>query len=263
MIDPFWFSLAAKMMASAAVVVMASLVVERTGPFLGAMIATLPISAGPAYIFLAMEHGPDFIAKSSVVSLAVNAATAAFIVAYVFLAQRRNMVVSILCALGLWFLAAWFIIQVPWTVIGAAALNAFSFTTCIMMARRFLSVGGPRKPLPARQWWHVPLRAIGVMSLVGAVVLSGRLLGPTIAGLAALVPIVMTSLAVILHPRIGGPAAAAVLANGLPGMVGMAIALAVLNASIATFGIWVALSLALAVCLCWNAGLIVMRRRLA
>ena len=33
------------------------LVVERAGPLVGAMVATLPITAGPAYAFLAAEHG--------------------------------------------------------------------------------------------------------------------------------------------------------------------------------------------------------------
>lgn len=41
--DPFWAGLLAKMLATAAIVVAVSALVERVGPFLGAMIATLPI----------------------------------------------------------------------------------------------------------------------------------------------------------------------------------------------------------------------------
>ena len=40
--DPFWILLAAKMTTTAIIVVAASKVVERLGPFLGAMVATLP-----------------------------------------------------------------------------------------------------------------------------------------------------------------------------------------------------------------------------
>src|SRR5215212_1822196 len=58
--DPFWVGLLAKMLATAAIVVAVSALVERVGPFLGAMIATLPISAGPALVFMAMDHGPAF-----------------------------------------------------------------------------------------------------------------------------------------------------------------------------------------------------------
>ena len=39
----FWAALLAKMLASAAIVVLASLAVERAGPLVGAMIATLPL----------------------------------------------------------------------------------------------------------------------------------------------------------------------------------------------------------------------------
>jgi hypothetical protein len=41
--DPFWVGLLAKMLATAAIVVAVSALVERAGSFLGAMIATLPV----------------------------------------------------------------------------------------------------------------------------------------------------------------------------------------------------------------------------
>ena len=62
--DPFWLALLLKMSASALLVVTASLVVERSGPLAGALIATLPLSAGPNYAYLALDHGPVFLAGS-------------------------------------------------------------------------------------------------------------------------------------------------------------------------------------------------------
>src|SRR3954449_6665790 len=41
LLDPFWAGLLAKMLATAAIAVAVSALVERVGPFLGAMIATL------------------------------------------------------------------------------------------------------------------------------------------------------------------------------------------------------------------------------
>ena len=64
----FWILLLAKMTTTAIIVVAASKVVERAGPFLGAMVATLPISAGPSYIFLAAEHGGDFVHRAALTS---------------------------------------------------------------------------------------------------------------------------------------------------------------------------------------------------
>ena len=49
--------LAAKVAAAVLIVVTASRATERAGPRLGSMIATLPVSAGPVYVFLALDHG--------------------------------------------------------------------------------------------------------------------------------------------------------------------------------------------------------------
>ncbi len=44
--------------------VVASVVVERSGPFVGSLIASLPIAGGVAVIISAFEHPPGFIAAS-------------------------------------------------------------------------------------------------------------------------------------------------------------------------------------------------------
>jgi hypothetical protein len=46
----FILSLGARMAVSAAFVVIASMITERSGPAIGALVATLPVSAGPSYI---------------------------------------------------------------------------------------------------------------------------------------------------------------------------------------------------------------------
>ncbi len=87
-IDPSLSLLAAKMAAAATCVVLASLIAERTGPLVAAMVATLPVSAGPIYVFLAMEHDARFIGDAALASLSSNLATAFFCTIYVFAAQR-------------------------------------------------------------------------------------------------------------------------------------------------------------------------------
>ena len=91
----FWYELALKMAMTATIVVIASVAVERSGPFIGALIASLPTAAGAAYIILAIEHPPAFIAASAVGSLAAGAAVSVFALAYAVLAQRHGIVVSI------------------------------------------------------------------------------------------------------------------------------------------------------------------------
>jgi uncharacterized membrane protein (GlpM family) len=259
--DPFWLALLAKMLTSAVVVVTASLVVERTGPFVGAMVATLPISAGPAYAFLAAEHGAAFVAESALVSLGVNAATGAFVVVYALLARRRRLPIALCGAALVWGVGAYVALQARWTLPTALALNAAIYGAGIALTGR---LGGTAKPgRVVRLWWDVPLRAAGVMALVAVVIATGRLLGPAAAGIAAVVPIVMTSLATILQPRIGGPATAAVFVHSLPGLVGFGLAIAVLHLTVLPLGVMPALLLGLATCILWNAGLMFRKLRAA
>jgi hypothetical protein len=256
--DPFWLSLLVKMLASAALVVGASLLVERAGPLVGAMIATLPISAGPNYVYLAMEHGPGFLAESAVASLSANAATAVFTVTYAALAQTRGLAASLGGALLAWALGILLVTRVAWTLPAVIALNAAVYAAAIAATLRF------RKAKPAlaagRRWWDLPLRALAVMALVATVVLAGRLIGPKAAGITALVPVVLTSLVLICHDRLGGPATAAVMAHSLPGMVGFTLAVIVLAVTVLPLGATIALSLALAVSVGWNALLICAQR---
>ncbi|NNM71227.1 hypothetical protein HJG44_02315 [Enterovirga sp. DB1703] len=249
------------MVASAAVVVAASLVVERSGPVIGALVATLPISAGPAFAFLALDHSPEFLARSTLASLAVNAGTAPFILLYASLAQRFGLLVSLGAALLVWSgLAAALSVLAP-GIGTAAALNALSYGGAYLLSHPYRRAARPVRA-PAR-WWDLPARAATVMGLAATVVLAGRWLGPQAAGIAALLPVVLTSLVLVLHPRIGGPATAAVLANSIPGMVGFTTALAILHLTVVPLGSAAALLLALAICIGWNAGLLAMTLRSA
>src|SRR5580693_6970896 len=92
MISPdliFWYELLLKMALTATVVVITSIAVERAGAFVGALIAALPTAAGAAYVILAIEHPPSFIAASAVGSIATGAAVSIFGAVYAALAQRR------------------------------------------------------------------------------------------------------------------------------------------------------------------------------
>jgi len=60
----FVLSLGLRMAFTAAFVVVASIITERSGPVIGALVATLPVSAGPSYIFLALDHDDAFIGRA-------------------------------------------------------------------------------------------------------------------------------------------------------------------------------------------------------
>src|SRR4029078_3871867 len=80
-----------------------------------------------------------------------------------------------------------------------------------------------KMPLMVRRWYDIPLRAALVATLVATVVTLSRWVGPTVSGIIALFPVVYSSLMLILQPRIGGPATAAVIANGSGGLSGFVL----------------------------------------
>jgi hypothetical protein len=248
----FILTLALRMAITAAFVVSASVITERSGPVIGALVATLPISAGPSYVFLALDHDSGFIAEGALASLPINAATIWLSLSYVVLAQRRNALVSCAGAVAVWLVLAALSRTVHWSLAGGLFVNAVTFAICLPLLQRFRHV---RMPLIARRWYDIPLRATLVATLVATVVTLSRWVGPSISGMIAVFPVVFSSMMLILHPRIGGQPTAAVLANSGWGMMGLGIAIAVLHVAALRFGSAIALSLALLICVSWNLGL--------
>ena len=56
----FCIALATKMAITALFVSVATIIAERLGAAVGALVATLPVSAGPVYVFLALDHDATF-----------------------------------------------------------------------------------------------------------------------------------------------------------------------------------------------------------
>jgi len=254
----FIILLVLRMAIAAAFVVSASFIAERTGPVIGGLVATLPISAGPSYVFLALDHDAAFIAQGALSSLPVNAATIVLGLTYVVLAQRNNLLVSAGSAVAVWIVLASIIRLFDWTLTAGLAVNLVAFGSCIPLLARYRHV---KMPLVTRRWYDIPFRASLVATLVAIVVSTSGWVGPRVSGVIALYPIVFTSMMVILHPRIGGPPTAAVLANSAWGLLGFGLAIAVLHVGVTQFGSAIGLSCALATCIGWNLTLWRMGRR--
>ena len=245
----YYLILAFRMIVAAAFVVSASFITEHSGPVIGALVATLPISAGPSYVFLALDHDSAFIAQGALASLPINAATIFLGLTYTLLAQRHTLLVSYGVAAAVWIAIAAVVGSSHWSLSGGLLVNAVAFAICTPLMQRYRHV---KMPPIARRWYDVPLRASLVAALVATVVtLSGRV-GPSVSGILALFPAVFSSMMLILHPRIGGRATAAVIANSAWGMMGFGLAIVVLHLGALHLGSAAGLSLGLATCVSWN-----------
>jgi hypothetical protein len=254
----FLLVLALRMAITAAFVISASIITERSGPVIGALVSTLPISAGPSYTFLALDHGAAFVSQSALASLPINAATIVMGTIYVLLAQRFTVAISLPVAIIAWFAGGAAVRAFHWTLMSGIVANVIVLAVCLPIVQRFRAA---RMPLIVRRWYDIPLRAVMVATLVATVVTLSNWVGPTISGIIALFPVVYSSLMLILQPRIGGSATAAVIANGSWGLIGFGIAIVVLHLATLQFGAAAGLSLALSTCVGWNLGLWAYGRR--
>jgi len=255
----FWYGLILKMTMTAAIVVAASVAVERSGPFIGALIATLPTAAGAAYIIMAVEHPPAFIAASAIGTAAMNAGVAIFALAYAMLAQRHGVLISIAMAVLVWFCAAAVLQLMEWTPATALVLNALVLGLTISASARFRRDVLSRKDI-RRTRYELPLRATAAALVVAAVTTASHRIGSFASGVFAVFPIVMGTFVVILHSHVGGKAAGAVLAHAQPPLIGLFLGFLGVHYLAEPLGVWWAYACGLAITMAWN-GLLWLARR--
>jgi hypothetical protein len=245
----FWLSLVTKMVVSATFVVVAAFIAQRSGPLLGAMVATLPISAGPVYVFLALDHDARFIADSALASMVINGVTAIYCLTYASLAQQRGLLLSLGAALAVWFAIGSIVRLVEWTLVSGILFCVVVYIPCLFFSQPYRHAPMPRSE---RRWYDLPLRASMVSLLVCVVVILSPYLGPFGSGMLAVFPIVLTSIILILQPRVGSRPTAAVIANTISGLPGFAIGLGTLHLTAVPLGVWTAFAIMLAICIGWN-----------
>lgn len=244
---------AAKLASTAIVVLLATLIAERVGAFVGAMIVALPISAGPAYLFLALDHDAAFIAESARVSLGVNALVPPFLLIAAYVIRKAGLIAALAAGFAVWGGGAFMVLATPLSLMVAVLLNIISFIICLPLSRPLLTQ--PPSQALRRGYIDIIVRMVAVIAVVGTAIIVGRRLGPEAAGIAAVAPVVWTSLSVIIYARSGGAACSAIMANGIGGMIGFVMALPAVALLAGPLGWPLAFIVALALCVAWSTGL--------
>lgn len=253
-----WLPLAAKLLLTAAIVVTASITTERAGPFIGGLVVTLPVTVWPAYLFLTLDHDLDFVAASAVAGMVMHAVTAVLMLVYVLMAQRFRMAASLAAAVAVWVLIGLVLRSFEWSFLGAGLLNLIAYPACMWVARPYRDAPMPRLQ---RQWYDIPARVLFVCALMSTILLVSNWAGPVATGFIAVFPISTVSAVLILNPRIGNKATAAMVANGMRGMSGIALGLPALHLTMVPLGPVVALTLLIAIPVAWSLLAWVQRER--
>jgi hypothetical protein len=240
---------------AAAVVVAATMAAERSGPFWGALITSLPVSIGPIYVVMAIDASAQFISRGLLSSLATNVSTTCFLVAASIAATRTNPLATVALAILTWVCATLAIHQFDWSPLSAGLLNVAAFGVALA-ALRLWARPGTAAPAP-RRWFDLPLRALLVGLLTTLVALSSAALGPKISGILAIAPVVFISATIVLLARLGGPATAATLSRAVVPIAGFGLGLLVAHLATARLGSAVGLALGLATSLGYSGCLAV------
>jgi hypothetical protein len=256
----FWYGLALKVTMTAGIVVAASVLVERSGPFIGALIASLPTAGGAAMIILALEHPPQFIAAGVVGSLIANAACAVFALCYAAMAQRRGLPVSLGSAFVIWFSIVMLSRLIDWSIAGAIALNIVVSPLTIWASRYFLGDGAARGKVKLTAT-DLAWRAAVVTFVVISVTAASHSIGSFASGVFAFFPVAMGSFFIILHTRLGGPAAASVAGHVQVPLIGLSLAFIAVHTLAVPLGVWWSYLIGLAIGVSWNALLWLVKQR--
>lgn len=254
-----WFPLVIKAVATALLVVSASVAAERLGSVWGAIIASLPVSTGPAYVFLAMEHEPDFVAASALTSAVANAATGLFLISYSMMGRRLPPWRCLATAMAVWLVAILLLQQATWHAPTAAGVNLAVYGLGLLLASRQRAADEMRVQPVSRRWFELPLRATLVAGFVSLVVAGSATLGPAVTGFVAVFPVSLISLIVILTRRLGSPAAASLATKALAPMLGFGAMLLAFHLTVPSMGVDAAMGLALGISVVWSCVLLLVQ----
>lgn len=255
-----WLPLLLKVVGTALTVVVASVIAERSGPFWGGVIASLPVVAGPSYVILSLQADTPFIVLSALSSFSALSSIAFFLLILIRGLPRHGALTTFAAAFAGWLGAALLLFEFPPSLWLAIALNLLTFAACLSLTRDAWKARTAIRAVP-RRWFDVPLRAALIGLFVVGVVTASAAIGQVATGIATMFPISLASLAVIVRARLGGEIAASTMASALRAIIGLGAALLVLHVAAQFWGLAVSLVAALSASLAWSAAMIAWRLR--
>jgi hypothetical protein len=199
-----------KLLLTPCLIASVSLIERRWGTAASGWFMGFPFISAPISIVLALQFGPDFAAHSAVGTLGGLTSVCVFCLVYTVAAQKTPWPASLALAITGFLLttAGWNAAPLPpWSivVIDAVALG---------LVLRLI----PRRPVPGGvsrlPQWELPVRMALAALFVWLLTTSATALGPSLSGLLAPFPVMISVVAPFTHHR-HGPATVAQLLRGV------------------------------------------------
>lgn len=236
--------LALKLLLVPTLIALVTLAGRRWGPGVAGWLSAFPILSGPILLILALEQGPAFAATAAHGTLLAVLAILVFSLAYAWTAQRRPWPDCLLIALSCYGLAVLGLRELP-----SSLPVSFGAVIAALLLAPVAFPAVPRWVTGRTSGNDLPWRMAAAAALVLLVSATAAAVGPRLAGLLAMFPVMSTVLVGFSHRQSGGTFAVKLLRGMVAGYFAFACFCAVLAWLLADHGIAWAFGAALAVAL--------------
>ena len=216
-----------------AAVWLASLAARRWGHSVSGYLGGMPLIGGPITLFLALDLGTAFAARSALFTLAAVLAQAAHLMAFSHAGQRRGWALALAAGWSSFALAALAIVLLPLTLPLAAALA----TAGLAIAWRWLPRPRENASLPEIPAIELRLRVLAALALAALILWSAPTFGPAVSGILLSLPITGSIMPPFTLAFYGPDAVARLVRGFVVGLSGFATFFLVLTLGVVAFGI--------------------------
>jgi len=200
-----------KLMLAPGLVALATLAARRWGPSVGGIVVGFPLSAGPIFLFLALEQGLAYAQQAVVGILLGMVGAVAFALAYAAAAKRTSWLISLASATATFAVASATVGAIDWTLSGSSIIAFLVLCVAITFLPR--PIRSTTVATPA--WWDLWVRmgAAAIMTLV--ITSAAGAIGPLHSGILATFPVVASVIVTFTHHQQGAAAATAMLRGSI------------------------------------------------
>jgi hypothetical protein len=224
---------------------LASLAARRWGHKVSGYLGGMPLIGGPITLFLALDHGAAFAARSATFTLAAILGQAAHLLAFAWVAQRRRWPTALFAGWSAFAVAAALVVALDPAPLAALGLALAGLLT----AQRALPRYRGATSLPAVPLAELRLRLAAAFVLAAVILWSARAFGPVVSGVLLSLPITGSIMPPFTLALYGPDAVARLLRGFIVGLFGFTTFFFVLSTSAVFLGVALSFTLALAAAL--------------
>jgi hypothetical protein len=228
-----------------AAVWLASLAARRWGHSVSGYLGGLPMIGGPITLFLALDLGPEFAARSALFTLGAVAGQGAHLLALAHVGQRRRWAVMLAAGWGAFAVTAFAVSLIALDVAIALALALGG----LLAAWRWMPREQGDATRPAIPPLELRLRLVAAFALAFLIVFSAPIFGPVVSGILLSMPVTGSIMPPFTLALYGHGALVRLLRGFVLGLFGFTAFFLVVATTLVPWGITASFSAAIAAAL--------------